>query len=368
MRRTLLVVALAAATVGCTTSTGSAEPMRPAPARAMHAPAAPSPATCTTGNPATAAGWAAALGKTPLYGDGMISVPLDSRRCAFVTGDAVERVPGRPWAHSSITIVEGGRARVVAPGRYGSSPYQVTPDLPDGSFNWLGPAAAAGGRLYSLAPRVTPAAAWPYFEPVGVDLVWFRYGATGDPVYAGRAPIDSVDDSAGGKVADPVSWGAGLWIDGATAYVFGSRLTDGWTGYSLYAARVPVAQLGTLSAWRYLDVLGGWSSIRADAAPVLTTARDGGTESAVSLWRDGGGWHVTSRRGGRWGGAIVRWTAPVLSPRGGWTQRELVSAAKLAGVDPYVVTEHVAVPLADGTRALTWNTEWHDATWTAVPR
>lgn len=347
--------------LGCTHAAPpsvAAAPSRPAaPVTAAVVPPAPA---CSAGNPTTAAGWAAAMKATALYGDGMISVALDARRCAFVTGDATPR-DGSAWAHSSITVVAGGKARPLKPGRYGPSPYQVAPDYPDGSYNWLGSSFTAGGRLYSFAPRVRPSTAWPYFEALGTDLLWFRYGPTTDPTFAGRTPLP----------ADPggVSWGAGVWYDqpSGLVYILGSQLADGWTGYSLRAARVPLGLLGDVRAWRYLTDAGGWAAGRQKAAPVLTAA-DGGTESTVSFWRDRAGWHVTSRRGGHWGTGITRWTTSALRPAGTWSQLTLVTAEKLAGQQPYIAYEHAAIPLGGGSRALTWNTAGNDATWTAVPR
>lgn len=311
--------------------------------------------------PTTAEGWRDLFDTLPYYGDGMVSVRLDGRRLAFLTGDAVPRSGLGRWAHSTLTVVTDGTAWLYVDDPLGDPPFQVIPDDATGlGYHWFGPAFAAGGTLWSLAPHVTPSTGGFRFESLGVDWARLDVGhrlrfrdlaATGHTVY-GR-----------------VRWGSGVWYDRLAnwVYVFGTspEPVDGWTGHDVYVARSRpwvVDYLGSLH-WRY-RADGFWSHYPDSARPVMRAAVSGGTESAFSAWRDATGWHVAGRRGGVWGTPdLVLWTTTRLDDADPvWTERVLAQLPTGA----YLPWVHPDVPLADGAVAATYNVAGQPASWLAV--
>jgi hypothetical protein len=255
--------------------------------------------------------------------------------------------------------VSGGTAHVVQPAYPNTqSPYQAVPDRGDGTVDWLGPAFFANGTLYSFAPNIRPlASGW---DNIGVNVAVFDVPAGGDPRFSGFLPTPT-------DIANPVYWGAGVYYDRVSGYVyvFGASAiaTDGWTGHDVYVARVRLGDLAKQRSWTYF-ASGSWKSAQADATPILRSSVNGGAETVFAVWNDSRGWKITSKRGGQWGpGEIVRWSTPDLG--GEWTETVL---ATIPG-DNYIHYEHWALPVTGSRQHLfTYNTAGHDATWTAVPR
>jgi hypothetical protein len=303
--------------------------------------------------PATSGAWRDVFAGLPVRGDGMESAAVGGGRFVYVTGDAVPGAGG-PGPHSTLTVVERRTAHVVRPAHPGAAnPYQFVPDPAD-RFHWLGPSFYAGGRLYTFAPLIAVGGG-----AIGTDLVVSRVPPDGDPAYAGTYPTPS---GAG------IVWGsAGVWYDAGTStvYVAGTSrdATDGWTGRDLYLARVPAARLTDPGSWAYWTGSGWTAGDQPNARPLLTSARDGGVEDTVSLWRDRSGWYVTSRLGGVAGRPVAaRWhTAALGQP---WSRADL--AAVPAGA--YLVQEHWdAGELAAGTHLLTYCLTGEQTVFTEVP-
>jgi hypothetical protein len=265
----------------------------------------------------------------------------------------------RPWPHSTITVVSGPAAHTLKPAYPDTpSPYQVIPDR-GATAPWTG-----WVRPSSPAPRCTPSlreyapitgGGW---EAVGVNIAVFDVPPGGEPRFSSFLATPT-------GVHNPVYWSGGILYDAASGYVyvFGSSVqaTDGWTGHDDFAARVALRELCTPNRWRFF-ASGSWTPVQASATPILRTSVNSGTETVFSLWRDGSGWKLTSKRGGQWGpGAIVRWTAPTLGTA--WTETVV---ADIPG-DHYIHYEHLALPLtSSGQRLLTYNTTGADSTWTGI--
>jgi len=319
--------------------------------------------TTPTCGPPTAAAWRAVFDAQPILGDGMISVP---GMCAFLTGDGVPRQPG-PWAHSTITLVKAGKGHVVTPNNPGSqSPYQFIPDSADGSYHWFGPGVFADNTLWSLAPHNRVSDIWPYFVPLGTDLVRANAAPGQDPTYAGT--YATPNPPAG------VTWGAAMWYDATSkfVYIFGrsSAVTDGWTGYDAYLARVPVAGIANPFAWRYWGQMApnwhGWTANPAQSTAILKAPRDGGVESTFTAWKDAGGWHLAARLGGAWGHnaagvpVVSKWTSTNLLT--GWNRQELAQVPE----DAYLAQAHPELPLASGKLLVTYNQAGQESTFLEV--
>jgi hypothetical protein len=312
-------------------------------------PAAAGPAAV-----ASAGAVQAATDALPVRPDGMFAVRLDAGRVALLSGDA-RPVAGGRWPHNTLAVVAGATAHAVAAAA-GAPRWQPVPDGPAGDYWWLGPGFAAGGRLYVLSPHLRRPADWPV--ALGVD--WTVFDVRGEPRYLRTAPTPS------SRLGGPVVWGSAVWYDPATKLVtaFGRSAApaDGWTGYDAYAAQVPVAAVLDPAAWRYWSG-AGWSARPAAARPVLRAATDGGTDTAYTAWRDGAGWHLSTRRGGAWGGPLVRFSTPAFG--GAWTARWLVDLP--AGA--YLATEARAFgPLGSGGRLAQQSMPGVGVTWLEVPR
>lgn len=153
---------------------------------------------------------------------------------------------------------------------------------------------------------------------------------------AHRHTIDQLSE----RIAQLASGRGALSAYLEAVYVFGSSVqaTDGWTGHDVFAARVALRDLGTPNRWRFF-ASGSWTPDQASATPILRTFGQRWHRNVFSVWRDGSGWELTSKRDGQWGpGAIVRWTAPTLGTA--WTETVV---ANIPG-DHYIHYEHLGPP------------------------
>lgn len=318
--------------------------------------------------------WRATFDALPIFGDGMNSVRAGNR-AIFLTGDAVPR-DGGPWAHSSLTVVDlttlaGHVVRGNAEPSAGS-PYQMIPDdegTRDGKpgYHWLGPAFVADGIMYSLAPHnvVDPDNGFG-FTTLGTD--WAIFDVRAEPQFVGLAPVP-------GMIDDPVVWGAGVWYDRATRWVYVAGVsrasTDGWTGHDVYLARVRVSDIADPHAWVYLSSWH-WSEDVTQARPILTSAADGGVETSFTFWKDVFGWHIASRLGGAWGHGdapeVDVWSTrtPIAAGDGLKPSWRRVTAATLPIGEPnaYLAMLHPDLPLTPaGNTLVTYNQAGRETTW-----
>lgn len=279
--------------------------------------AGPAAADATPAGPEDAAGWQALYDGLPYRGDGNFSTRLPDGRSAWVTGDAIPR-DGGTWASNTVTVVDGIGSWQTP---------NVLPDV-DGVKSWLGPVAIVDGKLVALVSRVRHVDAWPGFEPVGTAVASMRLGAgewwpTVEQVVA--TPWS----------ADSVNWTAGIYPYCGYVYIFGTRQIPGTPAFDVYLARMPTADLHTVSAWRYWVSPGRWTT--GTPAPILAA----GTDSAFSVRRSSAGWHLYTRHDGAHGefvGYPGRWT---WKPRG--TE------------DGYLPASHPEVRLASGRLLVTLN-------------
>lgn len=282
----LLVATLAACDAAAPTDGAQADPAPAAPAAQLAAPRV-EPAPEWTDLFDRSSGWTGA--------DGIFSIPLSGvdatgeggTRTAFLFSDTFlgdvnpdgTRAPGTRLVNNTIGILSGDRPdprklRFVW-GREGGEPAAVfvpeTPLASPGDYYWLGDgfvSQALGGTTVLFAHRVRSVDGW--FEQIGTALITLPPGSR--PPFRDHEQTDfpfwRPDMDGRGAFA----WGSGLFVNTAEAgapdpdgfvYVYGSEQTP--FVKHLLAARVPAAQFGDFSAWRFYDG-EGWSPDVADAA------------------------------------------------------------------------------------------------------
>lgn len=145
--------------------------------------------------------------------------------------------------------------------------------------------------------------------------------------------------------------GSGCYLDGRYLYVFGSyRPPDPYVwGHAQWLARVPIANLGSVGAWRYWT--GSiWSAAATDALPVIGT--DLTVEGTIGVVKDpaSGLFSVVFKEGSYLGTRIMRISAPALT--GPW----IVDPVPIAVPDKLNDTDYtygaVSIPLAGAARGI----------------
>jgi hypothetical protein len=294
-----------------------------------------SAATCAT--PSTAAGWNALLADsdTFLVGDGFASIARSSTVQYFAVGDHVG-TSGKMHDNGLVAFEcgpEGARFRLV------NLNGPIVPRQSDGSRYWLGASVIDSGRLYVTAPRTKATdgcgGEWCWTD-LGTDLAVFDLPAGQDPRYVKTRQWWS----SGKTSTDAVQWGASYVKQGAYINVFGHRNDanpDTW-GEQVYLARAPIGKLGGFTTWRFWNGRTFVTS-EAEAAPVLRSTTNGGTESAFSVTVDAAGvWRIATKRGGTFSSDAGFFTGPTAA--GPWT---FVSKDTIPFTDEdrtYIVNQH----------------------------
>lgn len=311
-RRILAVVALAAATVGCSANSS-------ATAAAASGCAAPAPSS--------AGAWQSTWDKLPYNGDGNFSTG-DGRlpgRSFWVTGDSVPRAGGQ-WASNTVIVVDGCRVRQVP---------NVVPDRPTAAGVtswWPGPVAPLHNGYVSAGSwvRRTPGVGLG-FVPLRSELGLFY--ADGSLAGLARVPSSPLG----------VRWSAGAW-SGSDGWLYVWGTTDGKPGQWGVDAYVSRVDQRTLTAWRYWTG-STWATAPASARPLLSVAAGTPTDTAFSVSRDSSGWHVYTRR--------VTWTS---SEHGEYVGGPKVWTWRPGGTEPgYLPSVHPESTLASGKRLVTLN-------------
>jgi hypothetical protein len=222
----------------------------------------------------------------------------------------------------------------------------VIPDVNADTVRWPMSAAAlpaAGGdTLIVLCSRIRRGGTGAFgFTFLGTSAAVFDVPRLGVPQL--RRVVQITPDTP-----DPhqINWGAAAVRDGSWLYVYGTRLVPGTAfGRELHVARVPVADPGRRSGWRFWDGQR-WRSDVARSAAVLGAR--GGVSQTLSVSIFDGSWVAVSKRDGDLGDFVYTWTSR--APTGPWTPHRAVRAP--AGFDTgelqYAPLAHPEVPLASG--------------------
>lgn len=102
-----------------------------------------------------------------------------------------------------------------------------------------------------------------------------------------------------------ITWGTGVYADGANVYVYGTRRVGGSLGREVFVARAPVASLDDITTWRYRGS-GFWGGVEV-ATPVLSASP--GVSHIVSVFRRDGATYLVSKVGGDLADDVGVWRA-----------------------------------------------------------
>ena len=291
----------------------------------VPASARPSVAPACGPEPTDASGWQGLFdGLTTGWsgGDGAASIRLPDGRLLWLFGDTFTgsvSADGRRGSdarivRNSMVVTDGSCAAVVTPGREA---------LPGRDGTWLWPTAGAvtsAGR--DGRPSVVTVVAQRLRRDAHDALGFAR---TGTAVVRVTVPWDGTP--VVGDVSDlprsEVLWGAGLVVDGATTWVYGTRAVDEPLvfGRELLLARAPTSSLDDVSTWHYRTT-AGWSLEDRDAV-VVRSARDG-VSTVPSAARVGASYVIVTKPQEFLGDAVVALRAP--HPWGPWTTVPLLRA------------------------------------------
>jgi hypothetical protein len=294
-----------------------------------------STSSCTTTTATTAPVWASAAGLNLRMsgvegwrsGDAGATVRLADGRLLSFFGDST-LADGRS-VHNSTVAHTAVRSYLAAA--------TLFPDFPDRSQFWPGQAVAVGQRVYLVGSRQLVRGEWDW-TPLGAYLAVVDVPWGGRPVFRRYllTPSSGLGDST-------VQWSLGLTVSAADlVYLHGGldrpdfyHVHDGG-----YVARVPLAHLGQLDAWRYWTG-SAWSSSAAAAVPTISVESHGGTEAGYTLHRrPDGTWTVTTKQYGYVGDRLGRYVGP--APWGPWRafepQLSTPASVYLTGAAPGVTT------------------------------
>jgi hypothetical protein len=333
------------------------------PEGAVHAAAAPAAVPASPAGlpgtappcgdePVDAAGWQALLESDHDQwsgGDGASSTRLPDGRLLWVFGDSFagavradgSRAAGTRLARNAVVVTEGGCLTSLAPG---------SDALPGADGTWLWPTHAVvvdgadPARVVVLAQRVgrDPSDALG-FERRGTAL------AVLEVPWGAMPELVSITDLPGSATL----WGAGLAVDGATTWIYGTRASTSAAGRDLLLARAPTATLDRVETWRYRTE-HGWSARASHAAVVLP----GSVSTVPSARASHGRTLIVTKPGEFLDPRVVALTAP--TPWGPWSSRVLLedpsTAARLAyspalvdvlpGRDDVVLVNHTSTDLS----------------------
>ena len=275
--------------------------------------------------PTDAAGWQGLFdGLTTGWsgGDGAASIRLPDGRLLWLFGDTFTgsvSADGRRGSdarivRNSMVVTDGSCAAVVTPGRAA---------LPSSDGTWLWPTAGAvtSAEREGL-PSVVTVVAQRLRRDAHDALGFARTGTAVVRVtvpWGGMPVVGDVSDLPRSEVL----WGAGLVVDGATTWIYGTRAVDEPLvfGRELLLARAPTSSLGDVRTWRYRSA-AGWSLNEGDAV-VVRGARDG-VSTVPSAARVGASYVIVTKPQEFLGDAVVALRAP--HPWGPWTTVPLLRA------------------------------------------
>jgi hypothetical protein len=191
------------------------------------------------------------------------------------------------------------------------------PNDTDGAFYWPIDGISVGNQLWLVCLRSYPGGP-AGFRPTGVKLAAFDVPAGGDPVFRGTFSMPSTTgafDAVGNEIG--IAWDGAITVEGATAYVFGTRPKVGFVGNDLFLARVPAVSLSNPSLWQFWTG-ATWSS-SATAATPLVHVEQGGVPGSFGLSRVPDGYSIVGTVDPVHGRDIAQWTSASLT--GPWTRR-----------------------------------------------
>ena len=281
-------------------------------------------------------------------GDQAASVRLPNGRVYWLFGDTMlsdgEAADGSYPAGSTMIgnriLIQNGAAfdNARADGSLGPTipnPSTSTPD--NGERYWAISGLWVNPYFLVFAARVKNSSAG--FVPLGTEIARFTVDAAGKLTFRGmlRTPSTGATDGFG---PGHIQWGNDVVTLNGYAYVYGSARAEAnpYVPIFSYVARVPLAYVGTPSAWRfYRKTTGSWVSSTAYLSQDATNQPDAILATQVSSVRIvGGRTYIVHKPWNGWGTEVrletgaVPWgpfTSRVIfdSPAGTWEDRNYIT-------------------------------------------
>lgn len=291
------------------------------------------------------------------FSDGFRTIKVPDGRWLSFTGDTV--LPGGvyPSFDNSVVIWDNaGQRRIGTPGDPNGDFF---PRWPDGSEFWPGCPIINGNLLYITGSRqvVTGPYQWTTLGAMGAVV---QLNTCTDPTFLRYfdTPSTGFDDTH-------VQWHGSLARD--TTYAYPHGVLDRPDMYHArdggHIARVPIAQLEDLAAWRYWDGTA-WQASPSAAVPTIPCQPTGGTEPGYTVHkRPNGQWAVTTKKGGGLANVLGRYNAP--APTGPWTWEPFFTTCDLGC---YLGGAADTLPTSNGKLLVYWSRSGTTPQWAEVAK
>lgn len=282
------------------------------------------------------------------------SAKLSDNRLAWVFGDTVRDDEHDPKiVANSILISSGLCVTQVLPKDDGP----VIPDVSEKVVHWPmsiarvdprkvdmpGADQATGDLLVVLAGRIRRG------TQNAFDFTYLGSSAAIFTVQPGKAPqlLGMTRITPDSESETQINWGSAAFVEGGSAYVYGSRSTGKKHDYGreLYVARVPIAQAIDRTKWRFWDGRA-WQPDHTKARAILPASE--GVSQTLSVSPTHGRYVIVSKKGGDLGDFVYTWSSN--SPVGPWKGQAGVKApfGLEKGELKYSPLSHPEIPLRSG--------------------
>jgi fibronectin type 3 domain-containing protein len=210
-------------------------------------------------------------------GDNTASVALPDGRVVWLFADTFlgtvnadhSRPPNSPMVNNTIVVQDGTTLTTTLHGGTAQAPEALVKPTQDGEFFWAADGTVENGSLRVIYNRLRKTGEGVLdFEMTGVSLATFALpGLT----------LSSVVDLPFGS---DISWGAGIFPDGAYTYVYGISSGSGFMKFA-HLARVPAG--GLSGQWQFWTG-STWSTDPQSATRLLSGVGGGGVQKVGSQY------------------------------------------------------------------------------------